>query len=108
MSTKEKVRVHKEWFRLIQRRNCSCGKKGVQVYSWGEYRNAKWNTVEYICQSCWKDWADKLKSHTKAAECRFELVGKDCKLPDWLTLDELAVPPKTALGAFADHIKAQV
>jgi hypothetical protein len=102
-----KVRVHKEWFRRIKKRSCSCGNKRTDVYSWGEYRNAKWHTVEYVCQACWNAWAAKLNSHKQAAGCTFQLVGKDCKLPTWLTLNVSDIDlPASNLSDFIDQITA--
>lgn len=82
------AKVYKEYFRLISRKTCCCGQVKTNVYSWGEYRAAKWHTVEYICSNCWNHYATKLNSYKSATGCSFLLVGKDCKLPSWLTLDK--------------------
>ena len=103
MARKQKQREHNEWFRPVSlgnRKSCpSCKRKlpivpvglGLtareQVWSWGEYVNAKWRTVDYFCQECFREnVAAKLLAHTGDCGCTINLIGYRCELPDWLTL----------------------
>lgn len=83
-----KVRQHNEWFRLIKTRTCSCGQKKTDVYSWGEYRNASWRTIDYVCQHCFPAKAQQLLAHVKGCGCVVNLVGYRGALPDWIKLPE--------------------
>jgi hypothetical protein len=92
-----KQRQHNEWFRPVSlgnRKTCpTCKAKlatiqGIgNVWSWGEYHNAKWRTVAYFCRQCFaSEVAARLASHTGDCGCTINLVGKGCELPNWLTL----------------------
>ena len=93
-----KIRIHREWFMplsIATRSKCSCGKSRSKrnaagldpyVYSWGEYHNAKWRTVQYVCQSCFdRQVLPRLKEHAKECGCAFELVSRSgYSLPPWI------------------------
>lgn len=88
-------RVHNEWFRTVSmggRKSCpSCKVKlpqGESIWSWGEYHNAKWNTVLYFCSNCFEHQVKfHLTFHAKDCGCKVELVGYgETKLPTWLKL----------------------
>lgn len=103
-----KPRLHREWFRTVmgKRKSCpSCKEKlapGESIWSWGEYTNGKWRTIEHFCKNDWEDKENgfdpshkhlgiksRLLAHAKDCGCEFELVGyRGEKLPEWLTLRE--------------------
>ncbi len=91
---KTKQRVHREHIRPVAlggRKSCpSCKAKITQFWSWGEYHNGKWRTVQHFCQTCYKaDVERKLVSHAMQCGCTFELVGHDLpnrELPGWIQL----------------------
>lgn len=94
---KKAERIHREWFRPISlnnRRSCpECLQKlppEESIWSWGEYRYAKWKTVMHFCRQCFPVIQAHLIIHAGGCGCKFELVGKEVKLPDWLTLNCLA------------------
>lgn len=75
-----------------RRKSCpTCKAKlppGEWVWSWGEYINAKWNTVTHFCINCFHEECQvRLNAHREECGCTFNLVayGGD-PLPDWLTL----------------------
>lgn len=89
-----------------RRKSCPhCGTKlepDEWVWSWGEYVNAKWNTVMHFCKTCFPLYVkDRLLDHRNDCGCDFNLIayGGD-QLPDWLLLppncseceDQKAVP----------------
>lgn len=100
---KTKTRVHREHIRpvgLSGRKSCpSCGSKLAvpQWWSWGEYHNAKWRTVQHFCQLCYAtDVERKLVTHALQCGCTFELVGHGLpnnELPGWIQL-----PPMDLTG----------
>lgn len=61
---------------------------GEWVWSWGEYLNAKWNTVTHFCRACFHEEVQvRLIAHRDDCGCDFQLVGyQGATLPDWLTL----------------------
>jgi hypothetical protein len=84
-----KARQHNEWFKLIVKRTCSCGQKKTDVYSWGEYIAARWNTIDYVCESCFPQIVNRLLSHAQDCGCEFNLIGyRGTILPAWLKLPE--------------------
>ena len=94
-----KVREHNEYFRTVslsKRKSCqNCGEKlppNEQIWSWGEYQNGKWYTVQYFCINCWDKGyhnpKERLIEHRRPCGCIFNLKGKSGRnLPHWLTLD---------------------
>lgn len=91
MKTKE--RVHREWFRPVERggrKSCpNCKAKlepGESIWAWGEYIRAKWHTVQDVCKTCWPTVRVKLLAHKKDCGCVFILVPYHSALPDWMTL----------------------
>lgn len=83
-------RIHNEWFQGISKTSCPCGQKHVQVYSWGEYHNAKWRTVDHFCQDCFKERVlSRLVSHVSDCGCSFAFKARSGhSLPDWLKAAE--------------------
>lgn len=88
-----KIRTHNEWFRdisLNNRKSCpTCGtKKAGQLYSWGEYKYAKWHTVKHFCEYCYETEVKKpLLEHADPCGCQIELQYRGYgKAPKWLTL----------------------
>lgn len=64
------------YFMPIVRKNCQCGNKG-QVYSWGEYHNAKWRTIKHFCQNCYVSAVkSELHSHMFKYDCEIELRAR--------------------------------
>lgn len=90
-----KLRSHNEYFRTVSlgnRKSCaSCKAKlpiGEVIWSWGEYANAKWHTVDYFCVACFPQIKAKLVDHADDCGCHFNLIGYGGqKLPNWLTLN---------------------
>jgi hypothetical protein len=94
--------MHNEYFRTVNAVRCDCGRliKKVrhgketgtidQVWSWGEYVNARWHTVIWFCELCWEHRAKRrLLAHSDTCGCDFRLNGYGGeKLPEWLTIDE--------------------
>ncbi len=52
MARKSKDRIHHEWFRTVTETTCECGARRTEVWSWGEYVRARWNTVNHFCRRC--------------------------------------------------------
>ena len=58
------------------------------VWSWGEYRIGKWNTVRHFCKSCFHTTVrEPLLEHAGNCGCNISLIGKGCELPSWLTIE---------------------
>lgn len=88
------ARQHKEWFKAIAKRTCTCGQKKTDVFSWGEYVSGKWRTVDYVCQSCFPQILKRLQSHKNDCGCEFKLVGyRGQALPEWLVIPSQSVCP---------------
>jgi hypothetical protein len=87
-------RNHNEWFRPVclgNRKTCpNCRQRlsiGESIWSWGEYRNARWHTVAHFCRQCFSDTVcEHLLEHAGQCGCTITLVGKGCSLPVWLSL----------------------
>jgi hypothetical protein len=87
-------RTHNEYFMPTVRKACpgGCNKKrgGVKntVYAWGEYRNAKWRTVDYFCEKCFTSRVlTSLLPHAAECGCTFEPRPRSgYSLPEWLKL----------------------
>lgn len=87
-------RNHNEWFRIVGmggRKSCPCCREkleaGESIWSWGEYRYAKWRTVKYFCKRCFVTEVQKpLLDHAGDCGCSISLISKSGKLPAWLTL----------------------
>lgn len=90
-----KQRMHNEWFRTVSlnnRKSCPCCKKkleqGEAIWSWGNYVCAKWRTITHFCKNCFdNEVANRLKSHTDECGCTVQIVIRDSKSPEWLTLE---------------------
>lgn len=103
--TMAKQRSHNEWFRSVSlnnRKSCpSCKKKleaNEKIWSWGEYRFAKWNTVKHFCKACFaKEVREPLVGHTDDCGCKVELNIQGNK-PYWLNLDAVC-PLEQAVAA---------
>ena len=92
-----KQRVHREWFRPLTKTTCDCGQRNVQVWSWGNYIRARWNTVKHFCQGCFNDQVvSDLRKHTGECGCTIQLVPYHCQLPAWLTLNPACDVAKAA------------
>lgn len=90
-----KQRTHREWFRTVmaKRKSCpSCHAKLPQnekIWSWGNYINARWHTINHVCVSCWPATEKRLVDHLSGCGCTFELVGYSSqKLPQWLKINQ--------------------
>lgn len=108
MKRKAKQRVHNEYFRTVSlgnRKTCpTCKAKLTRslvqpettgpyyqqesIWSWGNYVNARWHTVDYFCRQCFATTvAARLLEHADECGCAIELVGyRGERLPPWLTL----------------------
>lgn len=90
----KKIRQHNEWFRpvsLNNRKSCPCCKtkltQGELIWSWGEYRYAKWRTVKHFCRQCFiKEVQTPLLSHGSDCGCQINLIVMSLDTPDWLSL----------------------
>lgn len=91
-------RSHNEFFQTTVRNRCDCGltskdrqAKGLdpQGYIWGEYHNAKWRTVQYVCQSCFSGVLHQLKAHTDPCGCTVNFCARSGhSIPDWIKSGE--------------------
>lgn len=96
MARTARPRSHNEWFRPVSlggRKSCpSCPAKlgpGESVWSWGEYVNGKWRTVDHFCRECFpRNVRRRLSGHTDTCGCEVNLVGYHTSLPAWLTLED--------------------
>lgn len=73
------------------RKSCPTCKSKLEidefVWSWGEYKSAKWHTVQHFCKSCFEQHVQlPLTAHAVGCGCKIELVAKGCSLPKWLCL----------------------
>jgi hypothetical protein len=91
MTTKQ--RTHNEYFRQVSlgnRKTCPCCKQrlnGKPIWSWGNYINAKWHTVQHFCERCYPEVRERLQLHQAECGCDFQFIGyQGVKLPSWLTL----------------------
>jgi hypothetical protein len=85
-----KVRVHNEWFQPISKTTCPCGCKKTSVFSWGEYANGKWRTVDHFCQECFMERVQsRLIAHAGDCGCTFALVPRSgYSIPSWIKMPE--------------------
>ena len=100
-----KQRRHNEWFRTVSlggRKSCpTCHEKlnGREIWSWGEYHNAKWRTVKHFCAGCFAtEVKGLLLQHAGSCGCAIELCGRGIGLPAWLTLHEVPSPVAVLFG----------
>jgi len=91
---KIKVRTHREWFRPVSRGNrkscpsCKCKlEAGEWIWSWGEYRHAKFRSIKDVCKNCWATVRKDLVAHTANCGCSVELVCTGAVKPAWLQLE---------------------
>jgi hypothetical protein len=72
-----KQRIHNEWFQPIKMPTCKCGQKKTQVFSWGEYVNGKWNTVDHFCEQCFESRVlSRLIDHARPCGCAFQFNAR--------------------------------
>jgi transposase len=97
VARKPKKRVHREWFRCVDRggrKSCpNCKAKlepGELIWSWGEYVRAKFRHIEDVCKNCWGELVEKLKAHAGDCGCTFELEVRGAPRPAWLTMEHPA------------------
>ena len=98
----KKPAIHREWFMSLVKRSCPCGKKKVACFGWGEYRNARWRTIEHFCQHCFPAIVQKLIRHAASCGCSFELVARSGHmLPDWIRMpDNCSAPGNQCAEAY--------
>lgn len=85
----KKIREHSEWFRKVSQKKCLCGRKHVQVYSWGEYVSGSWRTVDYFCEDCFTERVKaRLVDHAAGCGCVFKLNSRGGALPSWINVDQ--------------------
>ncbi len=102
MATKQ--RIHREWFRPVSlgnRKSCpDCHAKlhNDCIWSWGEYVNGKWRTIQYFCRGCFPSIQERLLWHGEGCGCIFELVGYHCLLPLWISLVKEPEGASTRVG----------
>lgn len=89
-----KVRSHNEWFRTVSlggRKSCpNCKAKlnGESIWSWGEYRNAKWRIIKHFCKECFEsEVKEPLIKHVEGCGCEVNLITKGESKPEWLTIE---------------------
>ena len=110
-----KQRTHNEWFRPVSlgnRKSCpTCHKRllaGESIWSWGEYRIAKWRTIKHFCYQCFrKEVLEPLLSHTDDCGCRIELCSNGSSLPMWLRLpsDDLSEHDLCVMQQIVDSLE---
>ena len=92
---KQRSVVHNEYFRTVLlggRKSCpQCKVKlcdGEKIWSWGEYHNVRWYTVQHFCKQCWHEVQARLRQHSWQCHCTYNLVRYGAeRLPTWLTLE---------------------
>jgi hypothetical protein len=96
MARKPAQRVHNEWFRPVSlggRKSCpNCHTKTADLWSWGEYSNARWYTVMHFCRHCFEEEVTpRLLAHAKPCGCTFVLnivgLGWHQQCPNWLHIE---------------------
>lgn len=98
MAARNKARVHREWIMPLRKRSCPCGEKKVEVFALGEYRAARWRTVEHFCRSCFPALASRLSNHLRQCGCSFEFVMRSGykRMPDFIMIPiEMCQQPET-------------
>lgn len=75
---------------LNNRKSCSACKNklnGQNIFSAGEYQNAKWKTVEHFCRNCFPQFSSKIKTFTEKTEREVILKGyQSFSIPDWMVI----------------------
>lgn len=102
----KKQRIHREWFQQVSlghRKSCpECKAKleqGESIWSWGEYINAKFRSIQYVCKSCWPDVQAKLQNHASNCGCTFELVTRwGVTQPAWMQLPQATCNSSTVVN----------
>ena len=100
---KIKQRVHNEWFNKVKATTCECGTKKTEVWTWGEYVNARFRAILRCCAACFKERVlPRLKAHTDDCGCTFELkpTTGSGPLPAWISL---TCKPKPSFGSPEDR-----
>lgn len=99
---KVKPRTHREWFRVVSRGNrksCSHCRQKLDdkewIWSWGEYRNAKFRSIRDVCKKCWPELKTELNKHVAGCGCKVEIECRGAEQPAWLNLgvEEACVLP---------------
>ena len=110
MARSARQRVHREWFRRVDRggrKSCSnCRAKllpGESIWSWGEYVNAKWRNVQDLCMNCWPEVRQRLLAHKAECGCAFELIGYHSTKPSWMIMEETTDVAAIQCGAEGVH-----
>ena len=91
---KKKIRHHNEFFRSIALGNrkscptCHIRLDGYPILSWGEYRSARWYTVDHFCHRCIKRVVlDRLISHVGPCTCIIDFQWRGVGAhPDYLPI----------------------
>lgn len=88
-----KQRIHNEWFQKIVKRTCPCGQKKTDVFAWGEYHRARWNTIKHFCQACFPEIQNQLIAHAGSCGCEFNLTARSGHgpLPEWIKMPDVCV-----------------
>ena len=77
---------------LNNRKSCpTCKDKlnGQNIFSVGEYQNAKWKTVEHFCRNCFSNFSIKVKAFTEKTNREVILKGyQSFSIPDWMSHKE--------------------
>jgi hypothetical protein len=107
-SNMPKLRTHNEWFKFTKYSICTCGSnkrsrtqvdKDPTVYSWGEYHNARWRTVQLVCEICFaSEVIPRLVSHAGDCGCTFQLCAKSGSggLASWIKMPVTCQTEKVA------------
>ncbi len=61
---------------------------GANLFSWGEYKYAKFRHIKDVCKACWPELAKRLQEHKGDCGCEFELVACGASKPEWMKLEE--------------------
>lgn len=109
---KPKRRVHREWFRCVERggrKSCpTCKAKiepGEHIWSWGEYVRAKFRHIEDVCKNCWDALVVKLKDHAADCGCSFELEARGASRPTWLTMENVSDDKPLVCGSDLNGVR---
>lgn len=87
----KKTRVHREYFRAVDRGgrttcpHCSAPlAEGERIWSLGEYVRIKFRHRRDVCKACWPALAAELAAHVTGCGCAVELVTMKSPRPAWL------------------------
>jgi len=73
------------YIRSVSETKCSCGKKGLTVWSAGEY-GPSWRTVRHFCQDCFADLRRDIQAFSARNDNRKVILRgyQGTRIPAWM------------------------